>query len=297
MLKDQYICWPDKKGTFWFIYNILMKKIYRIRVENLSIDEQKSLFWTDNKLEKFNKKNKQIIEVLEKENFLKGNNDEYTEFNIPEINNDRKNLNVEKLNIIVDDGINFKKLSKKTELLKDYLPAEKVILEKKSNHSYSSQNNVTFFILSSFNPEKINHEISNYNNIVPVIISESDLVIGPKLHKEKCPCVDCLHIRLGSSSIDTIAFERQIDVARTEELFLYNKFINNNTSNIMDLICTLILKYVKEVLTGNKENQFIRYDLSGEKCYTKAFLTPPHINIINRKKLHSSNYLKVRNYI
>jgi hypothetical protein len=289
MIKDSIISWPDRDWNYWFLYDRLNNQQYRINVGYLSRVEQKSFFWRGEKLNQQNYKF--ILDSLKSINLLKKGKEKYS-FTIPRIDFFEVTFVDENVNIFIDKGIlksyinqkikksNYIKLNIKTYDLNDISSHKNIV------------NELNFIFLTRFNLKIINNYLNKLHNIIPVFLNESDIFVGPKLYSDICPCINCLFFRLGSSSIDATSFERQIEVAERESLFTKEALIENNTSNMMELLFSLmqlyIIKYSKKKISH--ENIYIRYELNNSQFYLKNFLAIPHKKVDSIENITENSY-------
>lgn len=81
-------------------------------------------------------------------------------------------------------------------------------------------------------------------------------------------------------------------MAESESLFTEESLIKKNTSNMRELLFSLILLYIIE--SNKKENSqgniFIRYELNNSKFYIKNFLAIPHKKIKSIENITENNY-------
>jgi|GEM_PF-5635842 len=285
MIKDSIISWPDKDWNYWFLYDRLNNHQYRINVSNLSREEQKSFFWQEKKLDQ--KNCKIIIDSLNSINLLKKGKERYT-FLIPKIDFLKVIFEEGNINIIIENGILKSYINEK---IKEY-NFIKLNISIHDLNSISIVDGLNFLFLTRLNLKTINMCLTKLHNIIPVFLNESDIFIGPKLYSDNCPCVDCLFFRLLSSSLDATSFKRQIEVAESESLFTEESLIKKNTSNMRELLFSLILLYIIE--SNKKENSqgniFIRYELNNSKFYIKNFLAIPHKKIKSIENITENNY-------
>ncbi len=291
MFKNQFVIWPGEKWEEWRIYDILTRKLYKVKTRNLTKGQQKNFFWTD-------------ISYMEKEKLLT-NIEEKTLFNIFKSQGFFNEGNYYK-KYPIDHFIKLDNINSKFILLVDRKINKEFMLHIKNRYDLSVEYlfnsdvgdinflfSHKFVILPIFNYYKLCNVLKHYKSIIPITISDSDLIIGPKLNNKNCPCIDCLRIRLGSSSIDPDIFERQMVIDIEEPQFLKNNFFNTKYSNIADLTVNLIIEYIMEYQKG-RENWFVRYNLSKEKMYKNEFLGLPHPKFYEKQIFRKSG---VRDYV
>ncbi len=264
MINKKIIVWPDLEYNKWYFYDIVTSKKYSLKIKGVDILEQKKFFWSISASKDHILSRDMFYEIfldLKKMGFLDCDIN-YKKYKIP-FNIDFKKNNIKNFIIEYDKKIDEKFIT---------------VLNKYFDRYVDKKHTIKFFLSPIFNPKKLDYIINKNKSVVPIFISESDLIIGPKINNKVCPCPKCLNIRLGGSSSNYLDFERQIELDNRYDDFLRKNYFDTEYSNIDEIIFIAIDRYVNYYTRGIR-NIFVRYSFKEEKFYENIFLPVLH----NRK--------------
>lgn len=276
MFKKKFIFWPAPFWDKWFIYDVLSVKKYSIDIKQMSKDEQIAFFWGRDRKRLVSDSScweaEQLFKLFEKKEFI----DDKQEFKTFKLIDNSKKRQDKSIEVLYDRSISREFRNSLSKLLED-------------DYKDEAKQTIKFYIAPIFNSQKLTTILEKNKSIVPISLSESDLIVGPMLTEGVCPCIDCIHIRLGASSFSPKEFERFIYLDNNYFQFLNdNNIFDVNYSNIDELLSILIRRYVEQ-FTLNRRNFYIRYNLFEEKIYENDFLEIPHYDSLKKNSMWSKD--------